>query len=65
MSHLKYCAQIWTAYHKDIELLEYIQRRTMKLVKTLENKMYGAAEGNRVVQPGEGEAWGRPHDSLQ
>lgn len=37
----------------------------MKLVKTLENKMYGAAEGNRVVQPGEGEAWGRPHDSLQ
>lgn len=39
--HLKYCVYFW-AYHykKDIELMECIQRKSVKLAKGLENKKY-------------------------
>jgi len=39
--HLGYCVPFWAPhYKKDMELLECVQRRTMRLVKGLENKSY-------------------------
>ena len=39
--HLEYCIQAWgLQYRKDVELLEWVQRRATKMIRGLEHLSY-------------------------
>ncbi|GAB0207744.1 hypothetical protein GRJ2_003240100 [Grus japonensis] len=39
--HLEYCVQLWSPqYRKDMELLEWVQRRAMKMIRGVEHLSY-------------------------
>ena len=53
---LKHCIQFWIPQHKDMELLEQVQWRAMKMIRGLEHFHYWLRAG--AVQPGKEKAPG-------
>ena len=40
-THLEYCVQVWGSQHrKDVELLERVQSRAMRMIRGLEHLCY-------------------------
>ncbi|GAB0208425.1 mitochondrial enolase superfamily member 1 [Grus japonensis] len=63
--HLEYCIQLWgPQYRRDMELLERVQRRAMKLMRGLEHLYYEDRLRVGIVQPGEKKAPGRDKCGL-
>jgi len=54
--HLKSCIQLWSPQNKDVDVLECVQRRAMKMIRV--PLLRGQAEGAGAVQPGEEKAPG-------
>ena len=62
----EYCIQFWGSQHnKDMEQLEQVQRRTMKMTGGLDHlPSRGQAERAGALQPGEKKAPRRPYSRL-
>lgn len=59
--HLKCCAQLWGHQHKDVNLLEQVQRKVIKIIKGLEHL---SLERVGTVQPREEKTLGKPYSKL-
>ena len=58
--HLEYCVQLWDTQHKkEMDLLQRVQRRAMKMIRGLEHLSYEDKLRLGVVQPGDKKALGR------
>lgn len=62
---IKYCVQLWAAHYRNNELLEYVWRKAVQLVKGPEHKASEQWWGNQMGQYGGEEAEEGPHRSLQ
>ena len=51
-------------YRRDVDLLEYIQRRATKMIPVVEQLSYKDRVRGGAVQPGEEKALGRLESSL-
>lgn len=66
-SHLEYCIRIWDPHQEnDMELLEWIQRAVVKMIRGMEHSSYKKKlEGDGLVEPGEKKTLGRPSETLK
>jgi len=63
--HLESCVQLWSPQHrKDMELLEWDQRRTTKMIQGLEHLSCEEKQRVWAVQPGEEMSAGGPYCSF-
>ena len=63
--HLEYCRQAWHPQHKkDVKLFEWVQRRTMKIIRMLQHLSYKEKLREPCLFSLEEKALGRPHCSL-
>lgn len=64
--HLENCIQFWAPQNRrDLDILERIQQRIIKMMKGLEHLLWGKDEGAGATQPGEKEAWGISSISIK
>ena len=63
--HLEYCIQFWSSQHKkDTELLEWVWRKAVKMIRALKHLPYRDRLRAGGLQPGKEKAPGVPYSGL-